>query len=64
MRIPVSRSVSFSEVRQSLRKGLSSSSLALVLRTSFGQRRTSARWNGKRSQRRELALLVRPVSGS
>ena len=25
---------------------------------------TSARWNGKRSQRRELAPLVRPVSGS
>ena len=25
---------------------------------------TSARWDGKRSQRRELAPLVRPVSGS
>ena len=25
---------------------------------------TSARWNGKRSQRRELAPLVRPVFGS
>ena len=43
MRIPVSRSVSFSEVRQSLRKGLSSSRLARVLRTSFGLRRLCVR---------------------